>query len=301
MGQGWILDGGDWRSFQSGGRHDLRAAAWQPGGERALVAGNHGTLAFVGREVRTLDPPTRESLRGIAWRPDGGMAIAVGNAGAIVVVEETARATPLLTPVNLRRAAWHPDGTRCLIVGNDGLALLWSGGRTRAIGWGRAHLRDVAWRPDGTEALIAGNGALYRFREGDDDLAVIADLPDGDFAGVAWHPDGETFLAVGYRQRSTALADRETVAWLGPALEPAFPPLVGHAFVQAVARPRSAEIWIVQQPVYARTESCLLRWSGGRPEIVFRQAETRLAQLSFDRSGERAVAVGSPRADFWRS
>ncbi|MCS6802744.1 MAG: hypothetical protein RMM58_00570 [Chloroflexota bacterium] len=300
MGQGWILDG-EWRPFRIGGRHDLRAAAWRPGSEEALVAGNHGTLAFVGPTARVLPPPTRDNLRGIAWRPDGACALAVGDGGTIVVVAETLRLTPVLTPVNLRRAAWHPTGACCLIVGNDGLALLWTDGRTRAVGWGRAHLRDAAWRPDGEEAVIAGNGALYRYRRDEDDLEVIAELPDGDFTGVAWLPGGERFFAVGYRQVGAALDARETVAWLGPKLEPAFAGIAGHTFVQAVARPGREEVWIVQQPAYAASESRLLRWSGGAPEVVFRHETARLVQLSFDERGERAVVVGSPRAAFWRS
>ena len=300
MGHAWVLDG-EWRHVPAGGRHDLRAAAWQPHADAALVAGNHGTLAFVGGREEPLESPSRENLRGLAWRPDGSLALAVGDAGALVVVEDQPRATPLLTPVNLRRAAWRPDGAACLIVGNDGLALLWKDGRTRAVGWGRAHLRDIAWRQDGSEALIAGNGALYRYRDEGDDLEVIAELPDGDFTGVAWADDGVSYLVVGYRQVGAALANRESVAWLGPALEPAFSARSGQAFVQAAARPASGEIWVVQQPAYARTESCLLRWSGGEPEVVFRQPEMRLSRLSFDSSGRRAVVVGSPRADFWRT
>ena len=300
MGQGWILDG-EWRPFRAGGRHDLRAAAWQPNADAVLVAGNHGTLAFVGGPNRSLEVPTRESLRGLAWRPDGGLALAVGDAGAVLVVAERVSATPLLTPVNLRRAAWRPDASSCLVVGNDGLALLWKDGRMRAVGWGRAHLRDVAWRPDGAEALIAGNGALYRYRDEEDDLEVIAELADGDFTSVAWTLDGERFLVVGYRQVGPGLADRESVAWWGPSLEPAFAARPGQAFVHVVARPGCDELWIVQQPVSAGAESCLLCWSGGEPAIVFRQPDVRLARISFDTSGRRAAVVGSPRADFWRS
>lgn len=300
MGQAWVLDG-EWRSVRAGGRHDLRAAAWRPGSDEALVAGNHGTLAFVGREVRPLAAPVREHLRGLAWRPDGEVALAVGDAGAIVVVAETLRASPILTPINLRRAAWHPRGDRCLIVGNDGLALLWKDGRTRAVGWGRAHLRDVAWRPDGDEAVIAGNGALYRYRPDDDDLEVIAELPDGDLTGVAWGNDGETVLVVGYRQVGAAVEARETVAWVGPQFEPAFAGFAGQTFVQAVARPARDEFWIVQQPAYAPTASCVLGWLGGVPAVVFCEPTARLSQVSFDETGERAVVVGSPRAAFWRS
>ncbi|MFN8532947.1 MAG: WD40 repeat domain-containing protein [Dehalococcoidia bacterium] len=301
MGQGWVLDDTAAQPFFAGGRHDLRAAAWRPGGIEALVAGNFGTLVLVDSGVQPVEVASREHLRGIAWRPDGEVAIVVGDAGAIVRYDGKAVATPLLTPVNLRRAAWRPEGDDCLIAGNDGLLLRWRDGRSQAVGWGRSHLRGLAWRPDGSFAIVVGNGALYRYLAGEDDLELIAELPDGDLTGVAWRPDGAGALVVGYRQIAGSPTERESVAWLvsaeGDRPEPAVAPQAGVAFVHAAAGHDG--FWIVAQPVHRGGVSSILRWKGGPLEALFVQREVRLAQV--DLAGSRAVVVGSPRAAFFRA
>lgn len=305
MGLVWLLTERETTEVRVGGRHDIRAAAFRPNAREALVTGNHGVMALAGEDgVREIASPTREALRGVAWRPDGALALAVGDGGAIVAYDGTCTATPTLTPVNLRRCAWHPSGTYCLIAGNDGLALRWQDGRSRAVGWGHHHLRDVAWRPDGAFALIAANGGLYRYEDGGDDLELVAEEPDGDLTGVAWDEAGTNALVAGYRQVGLALADRAAFARLvdahGVEIVEVVPGRPGEAFVGVARQPGTDAYWIVQQPVYQRVQSSVLRWQQGQLEEVFTSRTMRLGPLAWDSQGGQALICGSPRADFWR-
>lgn len=78
-----FYDGALWRGREWQGRGAVLGAAWWPGQERALLAGEAGLLALMDREggIEELDSGTNDNLIGPFWKPDGTQAIVLKGPG----------------------------------------------------------------------------------------------------------------------------------------------------------------------------------------------------------------------------
>lgn len=168
-----IPAGGEPRSVPLPDPAPLRAAAYHPGGDGAVVAGIDGALyRYRNGSVASIPGAGDAFLDGVAWRPDGDAFVAVGAAST----NGTA-----------------PAGGGAVYAGNA------SG--VRRVATLEHVLRDVDWRPGGGTALAVGGGngsaTLYELDDAgvDDRRRFGAEAP----VAVAWY-DGENALVAGGRE-----------------------------------------------------------------------------------------------------
>lgn len=209
-------------------------AAFQPGTDRALVAGSSLLTASLSGEIEVLHGGRGAFFRSVAWNPSapfGWVEAAVERDGRALLgaVWRTDGESPLdqednvaiygrLNPGSslLNTISFAPNGSYALLAGRDGAGaslLTWSSHRTDCHRHERGACHDHRWQylptskaegpvtcaafhPTGQYALVAG---LDRNVLGYADTHVYAPLQHQgpDLFGCAFHPSGAYALVVG--------------------------------------------------------------------------------------------------------
>jgi WD40 repeat protein len=107
---------------------------------------------------------------------------------------------------NLRTVSWNSTGTIALIGGNAGTLLKYSKNSIQTIVRAKANIRGISWHPDNDRALVSSNCFAEEFLPSpnlwlyDSDLDQLKPVSEGrsDLIGVAWKPNGNSALVVGY-------------------------------------------------------------------------------------------------------
>lgn len=236
------FEGRSTRPLTTEARGPVRWAAWTPDGDRAILAGDKGTLlAYEGGEFREISSPTSENLRCVAISPKDGVAYACGNEGTLVRVEGgSASMVRVHTRENLRRLAWDRRGGTLLMVGNSGAAYSFSPeGRLVRLPGAETNLRSISWHPTLEMALVTGNcfrdsiggltpsPNLFEFRDGS--LREVSRLEEShsDLTASSWRPDGSGCLLTGFDQTwhsptllSFAGGEAKSIEWRGNNILP---------------------------------------------------------------------------------
>jgi WD40 repeat protein len=185
-----------------------RAVAWNPRNERATLVGNGGKMAEVIDQdnVRRFNTSTSVNLRGISANPKDGSILIVGNSGTILAMNENMNRIDAPTFENLRTVSWNSTGTMALIGGNAGTLLKYSKNSIQTIVHAKANIRRISWHSDNNRALVSSNCFAEEFLPSpnlymyDADREELKPVSEGraDLIGVAWKPNGNSALVVGY-------------------------------------------------------------------------------------------------------
>jgi len=172
-----------------------------------LVGDNGKMLrVFSDRTVRELDSGTASNLRSVSANPNDGALLIAGNSGTLLYLGESKISIRALTVENLRAVSWNAQGTIALIGGNSGVLLKYANLSVGNLGYLRANLRRIAWHPRDDRALITSNCFAEQFLpsanlfhyDSDRDQLQEANRSQADLIGVDWEPNGDFAVVAGY-------------------------------------------------------------------------------------------------------
>ena len=172
-----------------------------------LVGDNGTMLkVFTDRTVRELDSGVTSNLRSVSANPNDGALLIAGNSGTVLYLGERKMSIQVPTFENLRAVSWNAQGSIALIGGNSGTLLKYADSSARSLGNQRANLRRIAWHPRDDRALITSNCFADEFLpsanlflyDSDKDQVQEANKSQADLIGVDWQQNGECAVVVGY-------------------------------------------------------------------------------------------------------
>lgn len=215
----WNADGELVRVF----RHkketgQVYSVAWHPDGKRLAWGENYGIrISAVDGTPGPLLRDYNAAVRSVAWSPDG-QQLASGGDDKTVRLWDT-DGTPGLVfeghEETVNCVAWHPDGQQLASASNDFTARLWNmdgtEGPVLAEGW--TYVKSLAWSPDGEKILVTQQPDMWVCSK-DGTSKDVVNIGQG-ISCLAWHPDGDWFVAAGERGRVDTLdVDGEPEAFI---------------------------------------------------------------------------------------
>jgi len=159
------------------------------------------------RKDTTIETRTTANLRSVSVNPIDNRALVAGNAGTLIQIKNGIATTlSSSTFENLRAVRWNADGSQALIAGNNGTLINYTEKGLEVIEGGRANLRGVSWRRTSQEALVTSNCFAGEFIPSPDlflfdaEKNTLTPMSEGrlDLIGVDWKPDGSLAVVVGY-------------------------------------------------------------------------------------------------------
>lgn len=161
---------------------------------------------FSDQTVRELDSGIISNLRSVSANPNDGALLIAGNSGTLFYLGDSKVSIQAPTFENLRTVSWNAQGTIALVGGNSGALLKYADLSVRSIGDQRANLRRIGWHPHYDGALIASNCFAEQFSPSanlllydcDKDQVQEVNRSQADLIGVYWELNGEFAVVAGY-------------------------------------------------------------------------------------------------------
>jgi len=172
-----------------------------------LVGDNGRILrVFSDQTVRELDSSIAGNLRSVSANPNDGALLVAGNSGTLFYLGESKVSIQVPTFENLRTVSWNAEGTIALVGGNSGALMKYTDLSVRSIGDQKANLRRIAWHPRFNRALITSNCFAEQFLpsanlflyDSDKDQVQEVNRSQADLIGVDFELNGEFAIVGGY-------------------------------------------------------------------------------------------------------
>ena len=149
--------------------NSIRAIAWSPNDDRALVACTDGLVKVFstsdGKELSSFKPHPLSHAVSVTWSPNGEEFITCSPDRTAIVWNAATQekvATLAEHSFTVNQAAWSPDGQRIATAGGDSTVRIWTtAGEQTLILRHPDQVLALAWSPDGQRlASISQDGTL---------------------------------------------------------------------------------------------------------------------------------------------